>query len=74
MVFGNGEKCLMIAKSKFDRRYIRRDLNTSKVIYRSQVIRHVLGSRAADLFMRIMRVDSGVKHRVLVAPHAQLRR
>ena len=56
------------------RRYVRANERMSKRVYRAQVFRHVFGARAARVFMRLMRVDTGVAHRVLHAPASRLRR
>lgn len=58
----------------YDRRYARCDQRTSKLVYRSQVIRDVFGTGAARFFMNIMGVDTGVAQRVLRSPRTELRR
>ena len=57
-----------------DRPYARRDQRTSRMVYRSQVLRDVFGPGAAHLFMHLMRVDATVVQRVLRSPRTKLRR
>lgn len=57
-----------------DRQYVRRDQRTSKVVYRSQIVRDVFGVKAAHVFMRLMKVDGRVARRVLRSPRSKLRR
>jgi steroid 5-alpha reductase family enzyme len=57
-----------------DRRYVRRNQQMSKLVYRSQVVRNVFGANAARMFMRLMGVDAIVAQRVLRAPLSKLRR
>jgi steroid 5-alpha reductase family enzyme len=57
-----------------DRRYVRYDQRMSKQVYRAQIIRDVFGSKAARIFMNLMRVDALVAQRVLLAPMEKLRR
>jgi steroid 5-alpha reductase family enzyme len=57
-----------------DRRYVRRNQQMSKLVYRSQVVRDVFGTNAARMFMKLMGVDAIVAQRVLRAPLSKLRR
>jgi steroid 5-alpha reductase family enzyme len=57
-----------------DRRYVRRNQQMSKLVYRSQVVRDVFGANAARIFMKLMGVDAVVAQRVLRSPLSRLRR
>lgn len=46
----------------------------SKLVYRSQAVRHVFGKGVARVFMQIMRVDANVAQRVLRSARTKLRR
>jgi hypothetical protein len=56
------------------RSYVRCNQTMSKQVYRAQVVREVFGAGAARMFMRLMRVDTGVAQRVLRSPMSRLRR
>ena len=56
------------------RSYVRSNQTMSKRVYRAQVVRAVFGTGAATIFMRLMRVDTGVAQRVLRSPLSGLRR
>lgn len=57
-----------------NRGYVRRDQRTSKLVYRSQLLREVFGVKVAHVFMNLMKVDAGVARRVLRSPRTKLRR
>ena len=54
--------------------YVRVDQKTSTLVYRAQLVRDLFGAGAAQLFMRLMKVDAGVARRVLNSPKSRLRR
>ena len=54
--------------------YVRYDQKTSTLVYRAQLVRDLFGAGAAQLFMRLMKVDPGVARRVLNSPKSRLRR
>jgi hypothetical protein len=57
-----------------DQDYVRVDQKTSTLVYRAQLVRDLFGAGAAQLFMRLMKVDAGVARRVLNSPKSRLRR
>jgi hypothetical protein len=73
-VWAGPETVLEDLQDEGDRPYARSDQRMSKMVYRSQVVRDVFGSGAAQLFLHLMRVDATVVQRVLRSPKSKLRR